>query len=61
MPVHQYVISARVAYALDLVVRTSMPLAEIALQSGFSSQSHLSLHMRRLHGVTPAALRRGLQ
>jgi AraC family transcriptional regulator len=58
MPVHQYVISMRVAYALDMLVRTSLPVADVALQSGFSNQSHLSLHMRRLHGVTPAAVRR---
>jgi AraC family transcriptional regulator len=61
MPVHQYVISARVAHALDLLVQTSLPLAEVALQSGFSNQSHLSLHMRRLHGSTPAAVRRSVQ
>ncbi|HLI97864.1 MAG TPA: AraC family transcriptional regulator, partial [Candidatus Baltobacteraceae bacterium] len=61
MPVHQYVISARVEHALNLLVRTSVPVADVALQAGFSNQSHLSRHLRRLHGVTPAALRRGTQ
>jgi AraC family transcriptional regulator len=61
MPVHQYVIAARVEHALNLLVRTSVPVADVALQAGFSNQSHLSRHLRRLHGVTPAALRREAQ
>jgi AraC family transcriptional regulator len=61
MPVHQYVIAARVEHALDLLIRTSLPVSEIALRAGFSNQSHLSRHVRRLHGVTPAALRREAQ
>ncbi len=61
MPVHQYVISARVEHALNLLVQTSVPVADVALQAGFSNQSHLSRHLRRLHGVTPAALRREAQ
>lgn len=61
MPVHQYVIAARVDHALDLLIRTALPVSEIALRAGFSNQSHLSRHLRRLHGVTPAALRREAQ
>jgi AraC family transcriptional regulator len=61
MPVHQYVIAARVEHALELLVRTSAPVADVALQAGFSNQSHLSRHLRRLHGVTPAALRREIR
>jgi AraC family transcriptional regulator len=33
-------------------------LADIALQSGFANQSHLSRHMRRVHGFSPATIRR---
>jgi AraC family transcriptional regulator len=58
MPVHQYVIAARVEYALELLVQSSASVADVALQAGFSNQSHLSRHLRRLHGITPAALRR---
>jgi AraC family transcriptional regulator len=58
MPVHQYVIAARVEYALQLLTNTSLPLAEVALCAGFANQSHLSRHLRRFHNVTPAAVRR---
>jgi AraC family transcriptional regulator len=58
MPVHQYVIAARVEKALDLLLHSNVPITEVALRSGFSSQSHLSRHLRRLRGITPAALRR---
>lgn len=61
MPVHQYVIAARVEHALNLLVRTSRPVCDVALAAGFSNQSHLSRHLRRLHGLTPAALRREAQ
>ena len=61
MPVHQYVVSVRVDYAQDLLVRTSLPLVEIALRSGFYNQSHLSRHLRRSFGTTPAELRRQAQ
>ena len=58
MPVHQYVIAARVREALDLLIRTSLPLLEVALRAGFANQSHLSRHLRRTYGITPAAVRR---
>ncbi len=58
VPVHQYVINARVDRALHLLVHSNVPLADVALQAGFANQSHLSRHMRRLHGVSPAIIRR---
>ena len=58
MPVHQYVIAARVERALNLLIQTRLPVSQIALHVGFSSQSHLSRHLRRMHGLSPAALRR---
>jgi AraC family transcriptional regulator len=58
LPVHQYVINARIDRALHLIVHTNDALGDIALQSGFANQSHLSRHMRRLHGVSPATLRK---
>ncbi|MBV9149721.1 MAG: helix-turn-helix transcriptional regulator [Candidatus Eremiobacteraeota bacterium] len=58
MPVHQYVIAARVREALDLLVRTSLPVLEVALRAGFANQSHLSRHLRRSYGIAPAAIRR---
>jgi AraC family transcriptional regulator len=58
MPVHQYVIRKRAEYAMDLMVRTRRPLSQIALQAGFSSQSHMSLWVRRITGLTPKEVRK---
>lgn len=55
---HQYVISQRVAGALDMLINTNLPVSEIALRAGFYNQSHLSRHLQRAHGVSPAALQR---
>ena len=57
LPVHQYVIRRRVEYAAELIARGELPLSDIALQAGFANQSHLARCMKRLTGVTPAALR----
>jgi len=37
-----------------------MPISEIALRSGFSSQSHFTTAFRRLAGATPKAFRAAL-
>jgi len=55
---HQYVLQRRVERARKLLGNSDMPIAEIALCSGFSSQSHLSDWFLRLVGVSPAAYRR---
>ena len=57
MPVHQYVIRRRIELAKTLLAQGKLPIAEIALASGFSHQSHLARHMRRLTGISPVALR----
>jgi transcriptional regulator GlxA family with amidase domain len=41
-----------------LLLDTERPVAEIALETGFSDQSHLTRVFRRALGETPAALRR---
>jgi AraC family transcriptional regulator len=55
---HQYVVARRIEHARQLLAGTAMPIAEISLASGFSSQSHLSNWFRRLVGVSPAAYRK---
>ena len=50
---HQYVIQQRVERAKFLLKTTDLAIANIALQVGFSSQSHLTQHFKRLTGVTP--------
>lgn len=54
---HQYVIRQRVDHARTLLTESTKPIAEIATEVGFFDQSHLTRHMRRLHGITPGALR----
>lgn len=54
---HQYVIRRRVERARDLLIEGA-GIAQAAARVGFSSQSHLHQHVRRLLGVTPGALAR---
>ncbi len=54
---HRFVLNRRVETARSLLQTTSLPIAEIAYATGFSSQSHLTTMLRRQIGVTPAQLR----
>lgn len=53
---HQYVIKHRVERAKLLLTTTDLAIANIAFQVGFSSQSHLIQHCKRLTGMTPKQL-----
>jgi AraC family transcriptional regulator len=55
---HQYVVGRRVEQARRLLTTTALPIAEISLATGFSSQSHLTNWFRRLVGVSPAVYRK---
>jgi AraC family transcriptional regulator len=61
LPVHQYLIRRRVEHAKCLLGDTELPISRIALEAGFSHQSHLARHMRRVLGVSPTALREALR
>jgi AraC family transcriptional regulator len=54
---HQYVIQQRVERAKLMLSKTDLAIADIALQVGFSSQSHLTQQFKRLTGVTPKQVR----
>ena len=54
---HQYVIRQRVKRAKIMLVKTDLAIADIALQVGFSSQSHLTQQFKRFTGVTPKQVR----
>ncbi|MDZ4879034.1 MAG: HTH-type transcriptional activator RhaR [Chroococcidiopsis cubana SAG 39.79] len=54
---HQYVVQQRVERAKLLLSKTDLAIADIALQVGFSNQSHLTRHFKRLTGVTPKQVR----
>lgn len=53
---HQYVIKQRVERAKLLLTTTELTIEHIAAQVGFSSQSHLTHHCKRLTGMTPKQL-----
>jgi AraC family transcriptional regulator len=54
---HQYVIQQRVKRAKEMLSRTDLAISDIALQVGFSSQSHLTQQFKRVTGMTPKQVR----
>jgi AraC family transcriptional regulator len=58
LSLHQYVIQRRVEQAKTLLRRGKLSVTEVALATGFSHQSHLARHMRRVAGLAPGDLRR---
>ncbi|MBW4661803.1 MAG: AraC family transcriptional regulator [Drouetiella hepatica Uher 2000/2452] len=54
---HQYVIQQRVKQAKLMLSKTDLAIADIALQVGFSSQSHLTQQFKRHTGMTPKQIR----
>ncbi len=58
LPPHQYVNNRRLEKARQLLQHSDLALAEIALQCGFSSQSHFSNRFRSHYNCTPGQLRR---
>jgi AraC family transcriptional regulator len=59
MSPHQYLIQVRVTNARALLMAGAgrRSVAEVADAVGFSDQSHLTRHMKRLLGVTPGEVR----
>jgi AraC family transcriptional regulator len=55
-----YITRQRIERAKRLLVETDLPISEIALRAGFSSQSHFTTSFRRLAGITPSSFRRGM-
>ncbi len=55
--VGDYTRRVRIDYARDALIRTDVPLVEIAYGAGFSDQSHFTRTFRRLTGMTPAEFR----
>lgn len=55
---HQYHLHCRILRAKQLIKDKQLPLAQVAQIVGFSSQSHLNYHFKRMVGQTPAAYRR---
>jgi AraC family transcriptional regulator len=55
---HRFLMRLRLDQASRLLRAGSLPIAEIAVRSGFSHQEHLTRVMRARLGTTPGALRR---
>jgi AraC-like DNA-binding protein len=54
---HYYLVHRRIERAREMLARSELPLSEIALAAGFSDQSHLARHFRRMLGMTPGQFR----
>ncbi len=59
-PPHRYVLSTRLEQARKLLASTRLPIARIADECGFSSQSHFTACFRTAHASTPAEYRNHL-
>lgn len=53
-----YIAERKIERAKKLMEETDSPISEIALRSGFSSQSHFTTCFRRFAGVTPRTFRK---
>lgn len=57
-PPHAYVMRRRIERAQGLMLRTAMPLAQIAIECGMADQAHLNKSFRRIVGQSPGEWRR---
>jgi len=55
---HQYIIRIRIQEAQKMLLNTNMPLAEIALQTGFNSNTHFSTYFKQFTGSSPSVFRK---
>ncbi|HEY2558104.1 MAG TPA: AraC family transcriptional regulator [Caldimonas sp.] len=60
-PPYQYILSARIERARELLVRSSESVMQVALDCGFTSHSHFTTTFRRFVGVSPTAYRTRLR
>jgi len=51
----RYYLHLRLDYARRMVTQTSMPMIEIAVACGFTSQEHFSRSYRKAFGLAPSA------
>ena len=60
LPPHAYQVQCRIHLSKQLL-RRGLSLSEIALQAGFTDQSHLNRHFKRHMGVTPGSYKRSFK
>jgi AraC family transcriptional regulator len=54
---HQFILHQRIERAKQLLRETTMPLTQVALESGFAHQSHLTRVFKRYLNLTPRTYR----
>lgn len=54
LPPHQFVLRQRIQRSLALIKARKLPLAQIAVESGFHDQAHFTHAFRKVLGITPA-------
>jgi AraC family transcriptional regulator len=54
VPVHRYVVEQRVERARRLILQGGQSMADVALEAGFTHQSHMARWVRRVLGISPA-------
>ena len=54
---HQYLLACRIAKASRILAETELPISEVALATGFSSQSHFATAFKKKVGLSPKAYR----
>ena len=54
---HQYLLACRITKASRILVETELPISEVALATGFSSQSHFATAFKKKVGLSPKAYR----
>jgi AraC-like DNA-binding protein len=59
LPPHAYQLSLRVTRAMSLI-RSGLPLAAVAAETGFADQSHFTRRFAAVVGVSPARFRRSV-
>jgi AraC family transcriptional regulator len=57
-PLHSYVMTRRVSRSRELLLKSDLPLAQVADAAGFASQSHFTTVFLRCTGMTPGSYRR---
>ena len=58
VPPHQWLLTARIERARNLLADSATPLVEVADMCGFADQSHFSRIFARTMGTSPGAWRR---
>jgi AraC-like DNA-binding protein len=60
IPPHAYLRQVRIKHAKDMLA-SGQPIADVAIATGFTDQSHLTRWLKRLWGFTPGQYRNSIQ